>query len=255
MCMAIARTFNKLAEPPHGIIGAAAIPASKLKAKTSAYVAAQIAAFAAVLVLISLPLESGSQQPISAPSTSQELTFTSFSCTSTSKAVTNVLPVSSESQLLSMVNSSFTEHLLHLGSRNTFAATNDFEDGAQMAWSGSGFANAGGFAGNYTGLRAINEVYEGLLEIPTSLSIVNESWTLATTGPESAVVHSSLGFEGYGNATHGEGFDAQVVGTDYYVAANGWQISQEFWNFTSFDWQYSFSTMFGPGPSDDSCYH
>jgi hypothetical protein len=160
-----------------------------------------------------------------------------------------MVPVSSEAQLLSMVNASFSEHLLHFGSRETFAVTNDFQDGAQMVWTG----NTAGFQGNYNGLRAINEVFEGFLGPTTSLSIVNETWTLAPAGAESAVVYSTLNFTGQSNVWGN--FDFQVVGRDYYVAANGWQISQELWNFTSFYAQYPISTMSGPGPSDDSCYH
>jgi len=95
-------------------------------------------------------------------------------------------------------------------------------------------------------------VYEGFLEPTNSLSI-NGSWTLAATGAESAVVYSVLKLEGTSNVWGN--FTAQLVGRDYYVAANGWQISQELWNFTSLYVQYPINTMFGPGPSDDSCYH
>jgi hypothetical protein len=219
-----------------------------LKAKTSFYVIAQIAAVAVVLILISLPLESASHQEAATSSSYPQYTFTASSCASTSTTVTNMLPVSSEAQLISMVNDSFSEHLGHFSSRETFAVTNDFEDGAQMVWSGRT-----GFGGNYTGLRAINEVYEGFLEPTTSLSVVNESWTLSPTGAESAVVYSTLNFTGHNNDWGN--FDAQVLGRDYYVAASGWKISQEFWNFTSFYEQYPITTMFAPGPSDDSCYH
>ena len=222
-----------------------------MKRKTGAYMVAQAIAFIVVLVLISLPLESPAQQesPSSSTSTAQ-LTLTSSSCTSTSVAAESMPPVSSEAQLLSMVDASFSEHLLHFSSRETFAVTNDFQDGAQMVWTGD---TGGLFGGNYTGLRAINEVFEGFLGSTTSLSMVNETWTLAPTGAESAVVYSTLNFTGQNNVW-GD-FDGQVVGRDYYVAADGWQISQEFWNFTSFYEQYPMSTMFGLGPSDDSCYH
>ncbi len=219
-----------------------------MKAKTSAYVVAQALAVVIVLVLISLPLEApNSHEAPTSSTSSQQLTLTASSCTSTSTTVERVLPVSSEAQLLSVVNATFSDHLLHFTLRDTFDVTNDFENGAQMVWAG----NTEGFGGNYTGLRSINEVYEGFLEPTTALSVINESWTLAPIGSESVVVYSTLDFEGHNNIWGS--FDAQILGRDYYVAANGWQISQESWNFTRFAVQNSLEAM-PYGPAGASCY-
>ena len=125
----------------------------------------------------------------------------------------------------------------------------DYGPNPEMVWNGV----TQGLGGTYTGLRAIDETFEGFMGATSSFSVDNETWRTTPIGSDSALVNSTFSFNGE-NGVVGS-FSGAVVGRDYYSQVDGgWYISQEDWNFTSFNVQYAQTSMFGLTPSDVSCY-
>ena len=157
------------------------------------------------------------------------------------KTTTSTTTVSASLDAYERVANSFANHMLFLSSRNASAIVSQYEQNANVTWFGKPLAGFG-FAGFYNGTGNIfllmNTAFIGH---GGSFTLGNVTHNVVNISDDSAVVNSSFAFFGQ-NSYFGTGFIGNANGTvsaqDSYVysAANGvWLISEEVWNFTSFN--------------------
>ncbi len=148
-----------------------------------------------------------------------------------------------------LVNSSFADHMRMLESRNVSAILGQYEANATVTWTG----RAAGLTGLYIGSQNIGILLNDSLFRPngTSFFVVgNVTQGVLDASRGSALVNSSFGFQGR-NSIWGN-FSGSVSAQDNYaysVASGGWLISQETWNFLSFNVQFPFGYTACTGPS------
>ena len=139
------------------------------------------------------------------------------------------------------VSNSFAEHIFFLSSRNASAITSQYEQNANVTWFGE--RNFFGFpAGNYNGTRDILFLMNAsFIGHGDSFALGNVTRHIMNVSNNSATVESSFVFFGqksfFGTASIGS-VNGTVSAQDlfvYSVANSAWLISQEAWNFTSFN--------------------
>jgi WD40 repeat protein len=134
-----------------------------------------------------------------------------------------------------------------LASRNASAIVRQFEGNANVTWTG----RASGLTGLYVGADTIGLLLNAsFLSRSTSFAIANATQEILAVSDRSATVNSSFDFTGqspiYGN------FNGTVRAQDslvYSATSGGWLISQEIWNFTTFNAQYLLRGYSCSGPS------
>jgi hypothetical protein len=144
---------------------------------------------------------------------------------------------STTTSAVSLFNSSFADHMRLLASRNTSAIVSQYEGNASVIWTGE----VPGLQGLYNGTGNIRILFGVSLFGPkstTALAIGNVTQKILAESDESAVVNSSFSF--LGESSLEGNFSGSVSAMDSYVysAASGWLISQETWNFLSFNVQF-----------------
>ena len=145
-----------------------------------------------------------------------------------------------------MVASAFANHMNGLASRNVQAVVSQFEGNANVTWTG----RANGLTGLYVGTTDIGLLLNAFLGKATFLAFANETQQIAVASSRLATVNSSFSFSGQ-SSTFGN-FSGAVRAQDSlaYTATTGeWLISQEIWNFSSFNVQFQFGYTACTGPS------
>jgi len=124
--------------------------------------------------------------------------------------------------------------MLLLGSRNVSAIISQYEGNTTVIWTGQ----VSGLAGTYVGANSTSVLLGNLIGRASSLTVANVTQAIVATSEDLATVNSTFDFHGrstlYGN------FSGSVSAQDLFVysAANGgWLISQETWDFISFNYQ------------------
>jgi len=150
---------------------------------------------------------------------------------------TSTTTVSASLDAYDQVANSFADHMLFISSRNASAIVSQYEANATVTWSGKN--NAGGLAGFYNGTKVIfilmNNSFIGR---GSSFAIGNVTHSIVDVSDDSAMVNSSFALLGQSGVASMGNFNGTVSAQDFYVysAANGgWLISQETWNFLSFN--------------------
>jgi hypothetical protein len=139
------------------------------------------------------------------------------------------------------VSDSFAKHIFLLSSRNASAIASQYEQNANVTWFGGGYYSIF-LLGNYNGTKDIlflmNSSFIGHGD---SFTLGNVTRHIVNVSDNSATVESSFVFFGqksfFGTASIGS-VNGTISAQDFYVysAANSaWLISQETWNFTSFN--------------------
>ncbi len=119
-------------------------------------------------------------------------TTTLATTTTFSGAVTAIPP-----QVIEMVNSSFENHLLSVGSRNVTALLSEYEHNATIDWTGE----AAGLLNSPNGPAAITYQWKFFFGAMTQFVIGNETQTILPTWNGSVVtVDSTFDFAGHSNA-------------------------------------------------------
>ena len=228
-----------------------------MRRKEGAFVAAQAVVVAAVLILVSLPLEPSNPQPQATGSSSvvssaiqQEtipLSFLSCNSSSSTSVMSSTTAVNNP-EVVAAVRSSFDNHMQLVASRDVSALVVEYERNASVTWTGE----SAGFGGSYNGTTSIKYEFKTTLGdwFAPAFSVSNETESVIATGGASAYVSSAFLFSGRSNVMGN--FSGTVLAQDSYSysSAGGWLISRETWNFTRFNIQYSvISGGPGPGPS------
>jgi len=123
-----------------------------------------------------------------------------------------------------------------------------YERGASVVWTGQ----APGLVGTYNGTADISLLFNASFfgARSTALTIGNVTRTIQIASGGSAVVNSSFTF--LGESTILGNFSGSVSAIDSYVysaASGSWLVSQETWNFRSFNVQYPMGYAPCAGPS------
>jgi WD40 repeat protein len=174
-----------------------------------------------------------------APSRLGSVTTSSAGRTSTTSTATSAV---------NLVNSSFAYHMRLLASRNTSAMVSQYARDASVLWMGQ----ASGLTGIYNGTGNIDLLFNASFFGPksTELAIGNVTQKVLAASAWSAVVNSSFSF--LGESSLQGNFSGSVSAMDSYVysaASGNWLISQETWNFRSFNVQYPVGNAPCVGPS------
>ena len=166
-------------------------------------------------------------------------TTTLATTTTFSGSITAIPP-----QVIEIVNSSFEDHLLSVGSRNVTALLSEYEHNATIDWTGE----AAGLLNSPNGPAAITYQWKFFFSAMTQFVIGNETQTILPTWNGSVVmVDSTFDFAGYSNA-HGE-FSGTVHAQDSYASpttGGPWLIAQETWDFIHYVVQYPIGEGFPP---------
>lgn len=162
-------------------------------------------------------------------------TSTPVASTALSGTITAVPP-----QVVEMVNSSFEDHLLSVGSRNVTALLAEYEHNATTIWTGQGVPNE-----SYNGPASIAYIWKVFFLGTTELIIANETQAISPNWNGSVVtVDSTFDFSGHSDA-NGE-FSGTIQAQDSYVSpttGGPWLIAQETWDLVHYVVQFPVSTM------------
>jgi len=143
-------------------------------------------------------------------------------------------------QVVEMVNSSFEDHLLSVGSRNVTALLSEYEHNATIVWTGA----APGLFNSANGPAAITYQWKFFFGAMTQFVIGNETQTIQPTWNGSVVtVDSTFDLAGHSNA-YGE-FSGTVNAQDSYApptTGGPWLIAQETFDFIHYHVQYPLIT-------------
>jgi putative pyrroloquinoline-quinone binding quinoprotein len=177
---------------------------------------------------------------------SESTTALSSSTTSTSSA--GKASTTSTMSAVNLVNGSFANHMRLLASRNTSAMVSQYGGNSSIVWTGEAL----GLAGIYNGTSNIGLLFNASFFGPrsTALAVGNVTQTILAASDDSAVVNSSFTF--LGSSSLEGNFSGSVSAMDYYVfsaASGSWLISQETWNFLSYNVQFPFAYIGCTGPS------
>jgi len=156
----------------------------------------------------------------------------SESIVKTTTVTTTVIPAQ---QAVEMVDGSFSQHMLLLGSGNISAIVSEYETNASVTWNGK----AQGWDGFFNGSFYIGQVMTNfLVKTYRAMVIGNVTTTTLAEANGSVVVNSKFGF-----ASQGSSVDCILNGTvsaeDLYVysaKSSAWLISDEAWDFLNFNY-------------------
>jgi hypothetical protein len=150
--------------------------------------------------------------------------------------VTSTTIISTAGDTYSQVAASFANHMLFLSSRNASAIASQYQDNATVTWFGK--ENVGGLVGIYNGSRDIFILMNAsFIGRGSSFTMGNVSEIIALTSADSATVNSTFAFFGQNPVLEGN-FNGTVSAEDHYVystSEGAWLISQEVWDFVSFN--------------------
>jgi hypothetical protein len=141
------------------------------------------------------------------------------------------------------VADSFANHILFLAERNATAIASQYAENATVIWTG---VLGGGAGGLYNSTEIPILMSKSFIGREASFSIGNVNRTITVTSADSATVDSTFDVFGQGEyvvAIPGlawTAFNATVSAHDSYVYSvpnDAWMISNETWNFTSFNIQ------------------
>jgi hypothetical protein len=171
----------------------------------------------------------------------------SASTSSSEKSSTSATSTTSTSTV-SLINSTFADHMRLLASRNASAMVGQYEGNASIVWTGE----VDGLEGIYNGTTDIGLLFNDSFFGPrsTALTVGNVTQTILAASGDSAVVNSSFTF--LGESSVQGNFSGTVSAMDYYeysVASGSWLISQETWNFRNYDVQFPFAYIGCTGPT------
>jgi hypothetical protein len=163
--------------------------------------------------------------------------------TSESMVKTVTTTVVSTQQAVEMVGGVFAQHMLSFTSGNVSTTVSQYERNATVTWTGHGgdFCYAGLYAGS--NIMILFGVF--FRQVAPALTMGNVNRTVTVEANGSLVVNSTFDFAGHG-VTYGI-VNGTVSAEDSYVysTTNGaWLISQERWDFITFNPQ-NFSTCIG----------
>ena len=168
----------------------------------------------------------------------------SSSTSSAGKASTT----STTTSTVSLINSTFADHMRLLASRNTSAMIGQYEGNASIIWTGE----TSGLGGIYNGTQDIVQLFNTNFFGPKAitLTIGNVTQTILAASGESAVVNSSFSFLGESSLQGNFSGSVSAMDTYVYSAASGsWLISQETWDFHNYNVQFPFAYIGCTGPS------
>lgn len=166
--------------------------------------------------------------------------YLSGTSTRATEAVTSVSTSTANSVYESNheVVDAFAKHMLALSSRNASAIASQYSQDANITWLGRSTV---GILGDYNGSQNILLLMRvGFITHGSSFLLGNVTYQLESVSGNSALVNSSFAFIGQ-KSYFGTGYIGNINGTvsaqDFFtLATNGsWLISQEMWNFTSFN--------------------
>lgn len=147
-------------------------------------------------------------------------------------ATTSLLTITTSPDSKAQVGGAFATHLLALISDNRSALSNGYAANATVEWTGQ----AGGEAGNFTGVGQIAIKLGMFTRDLGSVSLSNETQTIRVTS-YGWVVNSTFDFSGY-NPIQGK-INGTVTAQDWYTQVdNLWLINRETWNFTRYYVQF-----------------
>jgi hypothetical protein len=144
------------------------------------------------------------------------------------------------------VNSSFAAHVDLLMARNVSSIVGQYESNDTVTWDGT----ASGFAGLYIGTNNTSELLSLFLGRSSSFVIGNLTAATTITSNTRAIVNSNFTFSGESSALGN--FTGAVSAQDTFVyspSLNTWLISQEIWNFRSFEVQFPPTGGYGIAPT------
>jgi len=156
---------------------------------------------------------------------------------------------SSSDTAAALVNSSFAAHISLLASKNIPAIVNQYEPNATVYWAG----DAIGLADEYVGAHDITLLLNSSFFRPNSTAsfvIGNVTQVFLTASGQSGLLNSS--FTVYGRNSVWGNYSGSISATDRFVApaaAGNWLISQETWNFKSFNIQFPLGFVSCSGPN------
>lgn len=131
---------------------------------------------------------------------------------------------------------SFGTHMLALEARNLTELLGQYEENATVTWTG----NTPGSAGNYYGEAQLQRLFENSFIVrATTVNVGNLTWSVVATRSGFASVNSTVGFAGFSPVCGP--FSIKVSAQDsfaYSAMKHTWFISNEVWDYTSFDVQY-----------------
>jgi hypothetical protein len=152
--------------------------------------------------------------------------------TVTSTETTTVMPTRQADDL---VGASFAQHLLSFTSGNVSAIVSHYERNANVTWTGRAFGLTGVYLGQGN-ITILLNVFLGKL-VPT-LAIGNATQAIMGNANGSVTVNSTFSFVGRGNIAGT--VNGTVSAQDFYTystTAGAWKISQETWDFLTFNTQ------------------
>lgn len=154
--------------------------------------------------------------------------------------VMSTVTVSTSASAYDQVAESFADHILFLSERNATAMGSQYAGNATVMWYGA--MNAGGLAGRYNGKEIPLIIHGSFIGRETSFAIGDVSRAIRVTSPTSATVDSTFSIFGQGvypaPGLAWTAFNATVSAQDSYMYSGtkgAWVISNETWNFTSFN--------------------
>lgn len=154
----------------------------------------------------------------------------------------STITVSTSANAYDQVADSFANHILFLSERNATAIASQYAENATVIWTGA--QDGGGLGGLYNRTEIPVLMSEGYIGKEHSFAIGSVNRTITIVSNRSATVDSTFNLFGQGEyivAIPGLGwnaFNATVSAHDSYVYSapnNAWMISNETWNFTSFN--------------------
>jgi len=152
------------------------------------------------------------------------------------RTVTVTTTVPPTQQATAMVDGSFAQHMVLLSTGNVSAIVSQYETNANVTWTGKSQC----YDGFYNGTGYITELMDAFLLSGTpALAIGNVTMTTTSETNGTVLVNSEFGFASPGPSGGGM-VNGTVSAQDLYgysATRGAWLISQESWDFLSFNGQ------------------
>ena len=168
---------------------------------------------------------------------------TSQSMVKTVTLTTTVVPTQQAAEIVGDV---FAQHMLSLTSGNVSAIVSQYERNANVTWMGQRDFGDFCYAGLYAGSNVMTLFVDFLDRVTPALVIGNVTRIVTAEANGSVVVNSTFGFAGNGPTNGIVNGTVSAEDSYAYSTTNGaWLISQETWDFITFNSQLHPACFFG----------